>query len=552
MSNYTINTNGKTYITDGDMETNSGRKQTLESLGLDPDISKYKVSDNGFTYTYNPVVKSIIQEHELPEVIINGRNIIDKQQGRNSTNVDPASISDFSALFGDSRDQMTQRNFGWKPVLDGKGGYVLDDNSNPIMQPIKWTDTNYFKGQKEVNQAIANTTAGLFLGPSTLEGITNIPSGLKGLWEGGKYLYNAYKLNPLWGAYLTSKPAVPLATSMYAANKMGQIVDKTMKSYNGMNWAQNISNTTGLPEWMSDFTNPGYAIGGTAGFKYPYKYFDGVTKRGIEMAMRTTDASNPVSFILSNLKELGQNPSRIPNKLNYLLFGKKGTTGYNNLISFPIEGYNGDYSRLTTEGSPLDLALGISKTPDPRIGKLASDKDYGGLTDYIKNHPEYKDAKIVDVITEKNNNFTFNEAPTIEQIKSGDNVRGSELFGGLTTKGGAELNIAGHTIEYRINPITNEIEQRRLDLWKFNPEDYWKKWLSNYKFPDNYHSMSTAEKQNVLKPIINDNWKNRSLDFGLRLVNSNIKPYIYRTDWSPVNNFFNASGYDWERTSGLF
>lgn len=44
-------------------------------------------------------------------------------------------------------------------------------------------------------------------------------------------------------------------------------VDQGMKLATGKTWAQNVSNWTGAPEWLSEMSNPGVWVGGAAGVK---------------------------------------------------------------------------------------------------------------------------------------------------------------------------------------------------------------------------------------------------------------------------------------------
>ncbi len=363
----------------------------------------------------------------------------------------------------------------------------------------------------------------------------------KSLFQGGKALYKMWGLNPVHGAYETTKTAIPFITSLFAGAKGAQLVDQGMVKFNGKTWGENIQELTGYPRIVAESTNPGAALSGYIGYKFPNSYLNGVEKRAIEMSMRSTDAANPIHTISEGLKWTREHPfSKLTrDRLKYLFTGLKGRGKYNNLQPelWYESPYNGEQKLGLSEGAPVDLAVGTSTVPHPSIGKLANDGDLGPLTDYVETSPTYSGrTKIIDVEQPKLSGDDIDYAsqgdlPYItEEILTRQSIDGNNSF---FTQDGAQINTAGHRIQLRLNPTTGQPEYRRFDIWKFNPEDYWFKWL-DYSIPSHtWQSATLAEKRALLKPIINQSWKNRITDAGLRIVDSRINPYVYRTNWAP-------------------
>lgn len=405
-----------------------------------------------------------------------------------------------------------------------------------------YNETETYQNFKDANDAVARTITNLFLAPTMIEGVAGIPNIVKGLWNGGKELLGMWRFNPVHGAYETAKISIPFATSLVAGTKGAELVDKGMSQFNGKTWGETVSEITGYPRLVTEFTNPGALVGGGGGYKLTNSYLNGVENRAIEMAMKSTDDASPIRTITEGLEWMKKNPFHqlTRDRIKYLFTGKPGTGKYNNLQpeSWWESPYNGEYRLNLPDGSPVDLAVGRSTTPHPSIGKLATDGDLGPLTSYVESHPNYRGrTKLVDVEQPKlsGENIDYDlqgDLPymTEEQILSGQSISGNSSF---RTSNGAQINTAGHTIQLRLNPTSGQPEYRRFDIWKFNPEEYWYKWLDRSIPPSKWNTATLAEKKGMLKPIVNQSWKNRFTDAGLRVVDSRITPYVYRTNWAP-------------------
>lgn len=363
----------------------------------------------------------------------------------------------------------------------------------------------------------------------------------KGLLQGAKglkALYKMWKFNPVHGAYETIRVATPIVTSIYGGIKGTELVDQGMKAFNGKTWGENIQELTGYPSIVAESTNPGAALFGFGGYKLADNYLRGVENRAIEMAMRTTSTANPRYHLKWGLDWMRKHPfSQITrDRIKYLFTGLKGKKSYNTLALPNQRPYTGEMELNLDKGTPVDLAVGRSTEPHPSIGKLADDSDLGPLTSYVEESPNYKGrTKIIDVEAAKLPDVHSGNVDlppiTEEEIAAGKVIGGENSF--YTSKG-ARINTAGHQIQLRLNPEIGQPEYRRFDIWKFNPEDYWYRWIDNGEISTKaWNAATLAEKKAILKPIVNRNWSNRIIDAGLRVVDSRITPYVYRTNWLP-------------------
>lgn len=500
---------------------------------LKPSTRKVATTTEDFVITA-PRVKEEAKTHKSAS-----SKGVDMYSGRNQTKNDPGNISDWDALFGKSRKNLT---------VDKVYGYNSDGT------PIHWTDTSLFKDLKWGNDVASDAVLTFVGGPEILEGvgaIKQLPKAGKALVQTGKYLANQWKLNPVWGAYETAKTVTPVITSVGTGLAGKEVLNKGLEAYNGQNWAQFASNLTGLPEKYAEYTNPFEWMGYHYGYKIPNNWWANVEKRGVEMAMKTTDSPNPTTPIRMTLNNAKKNLKNLPlnheqNKLTrdrlfYLLFGKKGKIGYNNLAPLhPERVYNGVYSNVPSlkanpyytieEGKAgvIDKALGSSKELDPAIGKLDKDQSFGVHESYRGYNN--KDIQVYELNVDKpplNTDFV----PSEQNILDGKNVLSQNSS--IDLSNGTGFNSAGHLREYRINPTTGRIEYRDQDIWKFNPEDFERKWLLQTRDLRNWNKLSLKEKQEMLVPYRKEH---PFIDAGLRLVDRTITPHIYRTPWFDANN----------------
>lgn len=576
------------------------RKQIEKELGTYKTNWTWTSSDNGFTYTVltdeNRAPVWTLQS-QLPEIVVTPtgvskakkkpekktkpklekktteprKSIIDAQQGRNAqSEKHKEAYNRYSQNWGLNSLNEGRSDLFTKPIRYQYSPYYLNPDGTMKPIPIYYDDTKTYKAFREANDAVADATATIFLAPSTLTGLASLrylPQGAKALWQGGKYLANQWRLNPLWGAYETARVAAPVVTSFGAGMLGGYGVDKASEYFTGKTWGQNMSELTGLPEPVADFTNFGYMLGGP-GYKYPKAYLDGVERRGVEMAMKTSSMANPLSIIAETLEQsrYSFNPfskvrksiryapkkeirSLTKDRLNYLFFGKRGQRGYNNLAVFPDAGeYNGlvYYGGNTPEmlDGVIDNAIYPETILNEQIGRLSSDQSFGIHAPYVADNAYgSKGIRVYDVDTDiaQMQQKSRWDRMSRNKIRSGNNVL--EVDESIPLANGRnEFNAAGHRREYRINPVTGRVEFRDQDIWKFLPEDYEYKWLTgeNVHLPDGtlvtreiFDELPLAEKQKLLTPFRNANWTNRVTDAGLRLVNRVTTPHIYRTPWIP-------------------
>lgn len=181
-----------------------------------------------------------------------------------------------------------------------------------------------------------------------------------------KFLLTTAGLGALGGGIISA----PLATTLglvggYAG---GKAVDKGMQLSTGKNWGEWMSDKTGLPEWFSEYTNPGTIIGGSlAGF-------------GSADIARTY--ANPNSLLNKNIRTaiFNQKPPlgydlRDPNNLIPFIKG----VGYS-LIGKPIRQNShlkSTYNNISKFIKMAGLPYNISK---PKAGQ--------SVIDYIYNLPE--------------------------------------------------------------------------------------------------------------------------------------------------------------------
>ena len=363
-----------------------------------------------------------------------------------------------------------------------------------------------------------------------------------------KFLLTTAGLGALGGGLISA----PLATTLGLAGSYvgGKAVDKGMQLGTGKTWAQWMNDKTGLPEWFSEFTNPGTiaggGIGGRKGFKWdksvqnnlnyslarrkwyaPIEYaiaHNPIGRRGIQMAMNTTDFSDPkmmLDLYFARLpRELAQKEvrKRAAAQLNYLLFGKvpkKIPSTYKNL---PTEGRTGYYDSFDYHGQGATGLRGntperlrgeqIFKSPkrqllfntglDERYFTKVNDGDYSTWEPYLLDHPEYRnDIYITNQVGPTK--IPQDKVISLGRPKTAKKVEG-DLF--LVEEGQPwdklSYNAAGHRLERGILP-NGRIVQRSSDLYKFNPTDYFaREWADKTKLNDfGLHIVDEATKNNV-------------------------------------------------------
>lgn len=287
-------------------------------------------------------------------------------------------------------------------------------------------------------------------------------------------------------------------------------------------------------------------------------YWQNMLRRGAETAMRTSADANPLEKINLGLRayyntEIPTNLKQLPGFLGnvmkssvtnpraraitrYVVTGKGKGQGYNTLstreVINPVTGtkepykYSGLYDDenfypAAGYGDVIDAYL--YRTPlDPRIG-IRSTEGLGifdskmpeGMPFYIsKNYPgKAKSIPSYTLNSEPETSFVPEDLQQKVIIKSNVSSDSSPIFDrqsislNLQSKSGFRkgFNSGGHRISIGELPDGAKVF-RREDIWKFQPEDYSRRW-------------------NVNSPI---------LRWGLEKVDRMGTPIITRTPWMPI------------------
>lgn len=360
----------------------------------------------------------------------------------------------------------------------------------------------------------------------------------------------------------------PLTQQMAASTLGGTAVDVASKATTGKTWGENVSDavhqTTGfnpqdtfLGSVLADIINPGFfvpygavssntarAIEGISPINRAVKnYADNVERRAAETVMRTTPLFNPLPEAKRGLigmwnGEIG-GKQRLAHIANYVFTGRKvGPKGYYNsfagfqptnlanIVKNPtwterLEAFrhptgtsqaysgfvdvNGQVPLMKERNDIIDAFL-FGRDIDPSFGvkKLTIGESFGPHTEYVASKYATK-AKDIPV-------YEMNTPEGIEVATPVGEWKGVEngLFDGGS---GDFLNVAGHIGTKGITPEGTNVVMKQ-DIWKFNPEDYFSRWLQN-KRP--YEEMSP--------------WKKKAAQFGLQEIDRLGTPIITRTKW---------------------
>lgn len=226
-----------------------------------------------------------------------------------------------------------------------------------------------------------------------------------------------------------------------------------------------------------------------------YKNTVNTGKRAIESIMRQSSvASRSKREIVQGIKD----------NLSYILFKGKPNFG-------PYGGYY-DYSEAYNIPRENDLisAFLYGNRLDPRLGKyLGSSEDlYGFHKGYIRKKYPKKIGKIP--VYEAGKPEDYVSPYLVDAIAKGKAI-GFE--GDIPARIGEPLyiNAAGH----HVVPISkNAVIQQ--DIWKFNPEEYLKRWLSSNPATTNYSIPRTKLSKKLVK-------------MGLRFLDRHSTPVITRS-----------------------
>lgn len=256
-----------------------------------------------------------------------------------------------------------------------------------------------------------------------------------------------------------------------------------------------------------------------------------IQDRLAEAVMRVTKAENPMRLIQAELDYGLQGKGwldfiksdEVKEKANYILSGNKKSDKANAFIFTPHnDGYSGFFGR-TPKGTDI-IDYSVHDILNPKIGTRAVDNDLGPLTEYIAKNYGGK-ARITDVPSTDGPialyENRYNEY--VRKILNGEDIEGvvrtpegvywAPGDRSFNIEGGFSIDTAGHRVQYRVNPETGKLETRRLDVWKFLPDDYKHKWRLG----------------SVHNPEV--------IDFGLNFINDRTSkngPVVFRTPWIEV------------------
>ncbi len=281
-------------------------------------------------------------------------------------------------------------------------------------------------------------------------------------------------------------------------------VDKHVLNRHGKTFSEDQKNTAMFLSGLG---------GGTAG----YKWGTNATKRGIEVAMHTTEYGNPIPDILSGWKQ--RNMSQKLDVLKYLFTGKNNN-GTSNTLGWrrgkPYF-YTGFY-RIgpgLVQGTPPEYGYDAIRAylyKEPLYPfKQVKDKDYGILDTYVRNNYSNKDIKIFETKSAPYGGQVAPEEPKLLFVKPDHGT----IEVGREGKVKFLFDAAGHNKEF--GDYNGRTFIREQDIWKFNPRDFIKKW--------------TDGELNIGAPGASLSPKKFVVKYGLDLVDYHGTPFIVRTPW---------------------
>lgn len=294
-------------------------------------------------------------------------------------------------------------------------------------------------------------------------------------------------------------------------------VDKLSQLTTGNSAAQNLSNLTGLdiePAQAVTSTVTGIP-GGAWGWKS--------LKRGVETAMRTTLEENPLDPIIQGILTIPkEDPKRALDISKYIFTGKRGKTfgSYNsfarNINGDPgIDGTYGGFTDALAEPNDIIDAFLYRKPIGSKYGLKEVPQDFGIHQDYVFDNYNGKSKYIRTYETTPPNRFrrgSMNPTKISEPIE----VDSNNPFTTMYKKQQYTPNVAGHKKIQSISDDGYNIEQH-WDIWKFNPDDYIKRWK-----PENYKIKDADQSKKWMKPLLKE---------GLKTVDYYGTPIIFKTPW---------------------
>lgn len=298
---------------------------------------------------------------------------------------------------------------------------------------------------------------------------TSIWKGLSTPFVRG-YLNNGVKGAIVEGAKSSAQDAV----AGYLASKIAAPITKTLDS---------------VPASIAEGLVP---LNGAALTRSARKTVGNIERRAIETAMRTTPESNPIRSIIEGvnfMKSSDKGRKRLKAIGKYILTGQKTNNKgyYNSFAASPFSpngadfygGYsNRKFMHPVFKEEPDYIDAFLYKKDIPLLTKVAQGKDFGIHTDYVRRRYANKQADIpVYEITSRRDMPDYRIYDSDAWISS-KRAKLLPEFPGYDGK--SEVNVAGHLVQ--LGKFANNgipvLAVRGQDIWKFDPKDYYEKWLS--------------------------------------------------------------------------
>ena len=288
-------------------------------------------------------------------------------------------------------------------------------------------------------------------------------------------------------------------------------VDNISKELTDKDWSENVQQYTGLNPTLSSFTNPGGFFGGYVGAHRGMN----LERRGIETVMRSSNGViNPTGVIHHIQKTTKEQPKRALDILGYIYTGlsrknakqlgkgyyKSWAPNYNASYDGTIRQMSGIMKEKVKNANDIIDALLYKKDIDPVYGlKKMDTKDYGIHSDYIAEKYPQKDIPVYEQEMPHDYSIYQDLHPGIKWERYG-NPEGSESLSDFYSdlNPGLGIDVGGHLNQYYKREVPdvwlpNEKNtvygKNSQDIWKFNPEEYMKKWVGN---PFNYTDLRRA------------------------------------------------------------
>ena len=339
-----------------------------------------------------------------------------------------------------------------------------------------------------------------------------------------------------WGQYYLS-PYLKKYMSPETANIVGDLAGE---SFNPGGWFGNYKN-------LANAANTIYSP--------LINYKDNVERRAIETAMRTTPGYDPSAMIVAGMRNSIKNDKkRLFDISKYILFNKKtGPKGYYNSLA-PYKGnsvkqgvayFDGyDMTGQINADDMIDAFL-YQKKIDPKyqLQQIFPD-DYGIHTDYVKKYYPNKKIQQYQTIPEKwDSDIVVNDS---DVTPIGDEPHKNEFL--YNTAVGSP-NVAGNRLRVGVTK-DGKLAVSGQDIWKFNKDQYRKKWIEKYGGSIYYENVPEVIRR-ILPPKLFYKTYNKILDFGLGEVDRLGNPIIIKTPWFSSDSKVRSAFSTAEQRDGL-